>query len=120
MFQVTFSKQCMRALNAMPKSEQLSLVEKISDLSEAMLQKPGGDLGRFQRDGRVFYRLRAEEHRVYFEPAEDSTQLRCHYILHKNTLTDFIFRCKLPINNEQMLEQHKSFWKYLETLSRGS
>ncbi len=110
----------MRALNAMPKSEQLSLVEKISDLSETMLQKPGGDLGRFQRDGQVFYRLRAEEHRVYFEPTEDKSQLRCHYILHKNTLTDFIFRCKLPINNEQMLEQHKSFWKYLETLSRGS
>ena len=30
MFQVTFSKQCMRALNSLPKHEQLTLVDKIS------------------------------------------------------------------------------------------
>ena len=118
MFQVTFSKQCMRTLNAMPKPEQLTLVEKISDLSRLMLKKPSGDLGKFNRAGHEFYRLRADEYRVYFE--QDDEQLKCHYILHKNTLSDFIFRCKLPIGDEQKLEQHGSFWEYLESLGKGT
>ena len=117
MFQVTFSKQCMRALNSLPKHEQLTLVDKISSLNEQSLQKPSGDLGKFNRKGHSFYRLRAEEHRIYFE--QDGNQLKCHFILHKNTLSDFIFRCKLPIGNEQKLEEHNSFWEYLESLAKG-
>ncbi len=118
MFQVTFSNQCMRTLNGMSKAEQLTLVDKISNLNEQVLQKPVGDLNKFQRDGQAFYRLRAEEYRIYFELMDE--QLKCHYVLHKNTLSDFIFRCKLPVGNEQMLEQHKSFWKYLESLGKNT
>jgi mRNA-degrading endonuclease RelE of RelBE toxin-antitoxin system len=118
MFQVTFSNQCMRTLNGMPKAEQLALVDKISDLNEQVLQNPVGDLNKFQRDGQDFYRLRAEEYRIYFEQLDK--QLKCHYVLHKNTLSDFIFRCKLPVGDEQTLEQHKSFWKYLESLGKNT
>lgn len=118
MFQVTFSKQCMQAINSLPKHEQLMLVDKISALSEPSLQKPSGDLGRFNRSGRIFFRLRADEHRIYFE--QEGTLLKCHFILHKNTLSDFIFRCKLPVGNEQKLEEHGSFWEYLESLAKGS
>ena len=116
MYQVNFSKQSMRFLNSLPKDKQLDLVDLISSLTDAKLQKPTGDLGKFQRSGRTFYRLRAEDHRVYFEQSGET--IYCHYILHKNTLTDFIFRCKLPVTDEQMFEQHKSFWKYLETLGK--
>ena len=118
MFQVTFSNQCMRSLNDMPKVEQLALVDKISNLNEQVLQKPVGDLGKFHRDGQVFYRLRAEDYRIYFEKVDE--QLKCHYVLHKNTLSDFIFRCKLPVGNKQTLEQHHSFWKYLQSLGKNT
>ena len=117
MFQVTFSKQCMRALNSLPKHEQLTLVDKISSLNEQSLQKPSGDLGKFNRKGHSFYRLRADEHRIYFE--QDGNQLKCHFILHKNTLSDFIFRCKLPIGNEQKLEEHNSFLGVFRISGKG-
>ena len=108
----------MRTLNTMLKAEQLALVDKISSITELVLKKPVGDLDRFHRDGQIFFRLRADDYRIYFEQTEE--QLKCHYILHKNTLSDFIFRCKLPIGDEQMLEQHKSFWQYLESLGKNS
>ena len=58
--------------------------------------------------------MRAGEFRIYFE--QDKEGLFAHYIMHKNTLSDFIFRFKLPVNEEFMAEQHDSFWKYLETI----
>ena len=118
MYQVNFSKQSMRFLNSLPKIKQLELVDLISNLTDARLLKPSGDLGKYHRDGRTSFRLRADNHRIYFEQTDDT--IFCHYILDKNTLTDFIFRCKLPVSDEQMFEQHKSFWKYIETLGKGS
>ena len=38
-------------------------------------------------DGTVYYRVRANDFRIYFELIDD--QLFAHYILHKNTLADF-------------------------------
>jgi hypothetical protein len=40
------------------------------------------------------------------------------YILHKNSLEDFLLRNKLPVSEEQLAEQHSKFWKYLETLTK--
>jgi mRNA interferase RelE/StbE len=48
----------------------------------------------------------------------DDTSLCCHYILPQHSLSDFIFRTKLPVSEEQMVEQHSSFWKYLESLKK--
>ncbi len=114
MFQVTFSDQSMRALNELPIDQQLKLVDTISSISAEMLTKPREPIGRFHRDGRTYYRVRAGEYRCYFE-VKGST-LYSHYILHRYTLTDYVFRNKLPISEEQLLEQTTSFWKYLETL----
>ena len=41
-----------------------------------------------------------------------------HVILDKNSMGDFIFRTKLPFKEEQAIEQHQSFWKYLESLRK--
>lgn len=106
----------MDTLNGLEMVEQLELVEHISNLTSDQLLHPHEPLGRFNRRGTTFYRLRAKDHRFYFEIEGDT--LYCHYILHKNTLTDFIFRTKLPITEEQILEQHNSFWKYLESLRK--
>ena len=91
------------------------LVEVVSTLTQDQLDHPNEELGRFHRSGKTFYRVRAGEFRIYFEQqAADS--LFAHYILHKNTLSDFIFRSKLPVSEVFLAEQHDSFWKYLETL----
>ena len=116
MYQVTFSEQSMRELNKLDKLAQLDAVEPISSLKPADLANPREPLGRFNRAGRVLYRLRAGEFRFYFEVNAES--LHTIYILHKNSLEDFLLRNKLPVTEEQLVEQHSKFWKYLETLTK--
>jgi mRNA-degrading endonuclease RelE of RelBE toxin-antitoxin system len=116
MFQVTFSDQSMRELNKLDKMSQLELIAPLSSLSAAELANPREPLGRFKRGRKTFYRLRSGEHRIYFEVHGEI--LHTHYILHSNSLTDFVFRSNLPITEEQLVEQETSFWKYLESLGK--
>jgi mRNA interferase RelE/StbE len=115
-YQVTFSDQSMSELNDLPMDEQLKLVDRISSITSDQLKEPTGALSVFHRDGGTFYRVRVGELRCYFEIRGDT--LFSHYILHKNTLTDFIYRNKLPVSEETMAEQHGSFWKYLESFRK--
>jgi mRNA interferase RelE/StbE len=116
LFQVTFSDQSMAELNKMPVEEQLKLVDKISNMTSEQLNQPSETLGRFHRGGQTFYRVRVGELRCYFEIKGDI--LYSHYILHKNSLSDFIYRNKLPVTEETMAEETTSFWKYLESLKK--
>ena len=114
MFQVNFSEQSMHELNQLDTRSQMLLIEVVSTLKHEQLENPNEDLGRFHRNGKTYYRVRAGEFRIYYE--QEGNTLFAHYILHKNTLTDFIFRFKLPYAEEFMLEKEDSFWKYLESL----
>ena len=116
MFQLTFSDLSMHELNMLPQKEQLVLVDQLSSLTDEILSSDSEHIGRFQRGGKTFYRLRVGGFRSYF--TRDGDTLTCHCILHKNTLSDFIFRCKLPVKDEQLLEKDQSFWQYLEGLAK--
>lgn len=116
MYQVTFSEQSLQELNRLDKLAQLDLLEPISSLKPADLASPREPLGRFHRAGREFYRLRAGDHRFYFTVQGET--LHTHYILHKNSLEDFLLRNKLPVSEQQLVEQHSKFWKYLESLTK--
>lgn len=115
-FQVTFSDQSMSELNQLSMEEQLKLVDRISNITSAQLAGPTGAMGRFHRGGTTFYRVRVGDLRCYFEIKADI--LYSHYILHKNSLNDFIYRNRLPVSEETMAEQENSFWKYLESLKK--
>lgn len=114
LYQVTFSDQSMRELNKLKVEDQLFIVDRISSLTPEQLEHPDESIGRFQRDGRTFYRVRAGEFRCYFEVKGET--LYSHYIVHCHSLTDFVYRNKLPVTEETMIEQHNSFWRYLESL----
>jgi mRNA-degrading endonuclease RelE of RelBE toxin-antitoxin system len=116
MAQVTFSEQAMHELNRLDKLMQLEVIEPISSLKASDLAAPREPLGRFHRAGKEFYRLRAGEFRFYFEVSGDT--LHVTYILHKNSLEDFLLRNKLPVSEQQLVEQHSKFWKYLESLTK--
>ncbi len=116
MYQVTFSNQAMGELNRLDKLAQLDVIEPISMLKPADLANPREPLGRFHRGTREFYRLRAGDFRFYFEVRADTLQV--DYILHKNSLEDFLLRNKLPVSEQQLVEQHSKFWKYLESLTK--
>jgi len=117
MYQVNFSDQSIRELNKLDKFVQMGLVEQISSLTPESLRKPDESIGKFHRNGKTLFRLRANDFRLYFEKQSDGV-LFCQYVLHRNTLTDFIFRFKMPISEEQMAEQHDSFWKYIDSLKK--
>ena len=116
MYQVTFSDQSMGELNKLDTLSQMDLVECITQLTPNDLHDLGEELGKFSRKGKTYYRLRAGDYRIYFEIKDDI--LFSHVILHKNSMADFVFRTKLPFKEEQAIEQHQSFWQYLESLMK--
>ncbi len=116
MYQVTFSGQAMAELNRLDKMAQLDAIDPITSLKPADLQHPREPLGQFRRGQKLFYRLRAGEFRFYFEARGET--LHVDYILHKNSLEDFLLRNKLPVSEQQLVEQDSKFWKYLESLTK--
>ncbi len=116
MFQVNFSTQAMQELNKLDKLAQLDAIDPISNLKAADLAHPREPLGQFRRGPKLLYRLRAGDFRFYFEVHGET--LHVDYILHKNSLEDFLLRNKLPVSEQQLVEQHSKFWKYLESLTK--
>lgn len=117
MYQVTFSEQSLGELKKLDPLEQLEAIDPLSSLKPEQIATPREPLGRFVRAGKSLYRLRSGTHRFYFEIQGESV-LHVVYILHKNSLEDFLLRNKLPVSEEQLVEQHSKFWKYLETLTK--
>jgi mRNA-degrading endonuclease RelE of RelBE toxin-antitoxin system len=116
MYQVTFSEQAMRELNKLDKLAQLDAIDPISSLKPADLAHPREPLGYFRRGQKSLFRLRAGDFRFYFEASGET--LHVDYILHRNSLEDFLLRNKLPVSEQQLVEQHSKFWKYLESLTK--
>ncbi|GHC01887.1 hypothetical protein GCM10007047_17910 [Cerasicoccus arenae] len=117
MFEVTFSDQSMAMLNRLDITVQMPIIERFSGLTNQDLKTGADELGKFERGGKTYYRLRAGDFRIYFEIFSDN-RLFSHYILHKHTMADFIFRFKLPYREETLVEQNQSFWQYVESLAR--
>lgn len=116
MYQVNFSEQAMHELNKLEKLAQLDAIDPISSLKPADLAHPREPLGQFRRGQKTLYRLRAGEFRFYFEVRGET--LHVDYILHHHSLEDFLLRNKLPVSEQQLIEQHSKFWKYLESLTK--
>lgn len=116
MYQVTFSDQAMAELNKLEIPLQMGFVDSLGAVTADQLQHPREPLGRFARDGKVFYRLRSADLRGYFEVTGEV--LHVHYLLTANSLGDFVFRTKLPYTEDTLIEQSPSFWGYLESLKK--
>jgi len=116
MYQVNFSEQAMHELNKLDKLAQLDAIDPITSLRPADLARPREPLGHFRRGSKTLYRLRSGEFRFYFEVHGES--LYVDYILHRNSLEDFLLRNKLPVSEQQLVEQNSKFWKYLESLTK--
>ncbi|MDR3317761.1 MAG: type II toxin-antitoxin system RelE/ParE family toxin [Puniceicoccales bacterium] len=116
MHQITFSDQSLLEFNKMDKLIQLQFIDKLSNYCDETLNKDFSNVKKFRRENKDIYRCRIDDLRIYFEIQENIVS--CTYVLHQHTLSDFIYRNKLPVSDEQMFEQHSSFWKYLESLRK--
>lgn len=113
-YQFIFSDQARNELYKLDPAKQIEIMGEITQLKPKDLIKRNSDVGHVDRDGVTYYRHRISDFRVYLEVKEEIVY--CQYILAQHSLSDFIFRFKLPVSDEQLIEQHQSFWKYLDSL----
>jgi hypothetical protein len=110
--QIVFNEISAAELSALGTLEQLELLEEFK-VSRDDLEKLNGErFGRIERDGRVLYRFRAKEYRFYFEVKDELVIV--HRVLHKGTFSDFMFRSKMPMAEDEALAESKHFWKLID------
>lgn len=114
MFQVIFNPVSAAEMSALPKDLQLDLLSEFQVLPENLDSLDGAQFSKIQRDGRTLHRFRCQDYRIYFE--RHAKGILIHRVLHKNTIRDFLFRSKLPMNDEEQTDQAEGtdqFWKLL-------
>jgi len=112
-FQIIFSPTSAAELSKMPKELQLKILGEFRGLPSDAIATEMENYGKLQRGGRVLYRFRVGDYRVYFE--KHKLGVIVHRILHRNTLKDFLFRSKLPITEDATLQENPKFWEMIES-----
>lgn len=111
-FQIVFNEISAAELSQLDTLEQLELLDEFK-VSEKDLESLDNDrFGRIERDGKVLYRFRARDYRFYFEVKDG--QVIVHRVLHKGTFSDFLFRSKIPVSEDEELAKSKHFWKLID------
>ncbi|MBC7979651.1 MAG: hypothetical protein H7Y36_03705 [Armatimonadetes bacterium] len=112
MFQIVFNEISAAEISALGTLEQLELLEEFR-VNEQDLKDLGSDkFGAIKRDGHEMYRFRAKDYRFYFELKDGSVIV--HRVLHKGTFSDFLFRSKMPLGEDEALAGSKHFWKLID------
>ena len=112
MLQIVFNEISAAEISKLSTLEQLDLLEEFK-VSEDDLEKLDDDrFGKLERDGKTLYRFRASDWRLYFN-VEDG-HIVVHRLLHKNTFSDFLYRSKLPIGEDEALADSKHFWNLID------
>ncbi len=112
MFQIVFNEISAAEMSALPKMMQLDLLAEFQFMPEDLESLDTEKFGVLERDGKRLLRYRTKEYRIYFEKTGEG--ITVHRVLHKNTIRDFLFRAKLPMTEDDQLQQQKKFWKLIE------
>jgi hypothetical protein len=111
-FQIVFNEISAAEISALGTLDQLELLEEFRVGKEDLENLNGDRFGKIDRDGRVLYRFRAKDYRFYFEVRDGSVIV--HRVLHKGTFSDFMFRSKMPLSEDEALANSKHFWKLID------
>ena len=118
-FQIIFNELSAAEISQLDTMLQLELLTEFKVSPEALQQVDGERFGKLERDGKSLYRYRAKGYRIYFEVVDGG--VRVHRVLHKNSLSDFLFRngSKVAGHEDDVLAHSKSFWKLIEEGQRA-
>jgi mRNA-degrading endonuclease RelE of RelBE toxin-antitoxin system len=111
-FQIVFNEISAAELSSLGTLEQLELMDEFQVGKEDLENLSGERFGKIERDGTVLYRFRAKEYRFYFEVKEHAVVV--HRVLHRGTFSDFMFRSKLPMAEDEALANSKHFWNLID------
>jgi mRNA-degrading endonuclease RelE of RelBE toxin-antitoxin system len=112
MYQIVFNEISAAEMAKIPKKLQLELLAEFQFLPENLDHLDSKAFGVIEREGKKLYRYRASDYRIYF--ARTAEGILVHRVLHKNTIGDFLFRSKLPLAEDEQLEQSTGFWQLIE------
>lgn len=111
-FQIVFNEISAAEISQLDTLEQLELMDQFKVKQEDLENIDGERFGMIERDGKKLYRYRAEDWRIYFEVKDDAVVV--HRVLHKGTFSDFVFRSKIPLAEDEELAKSKHFWKLID------
>ena len=112
MFQIVFNEISAAELSSLGTLEQLELIDEFKVSEDDLDRLSGERFGKIEREGRVLHRFRAKDYRFYFEVKDGSVVV--HRVLHKGTFSDFLFRAKIPLPEDEALAGSKHFWKLID------
>ena len=110
--QIVFNEISAGELSQLDTLSQLDLLDAFKVTESDLDEIDGERFGKIVRDNVTLYRFRADDHRIYFE-VQDGLVI-VHRVLNKNSFSDFIFRSKLPLGEDEALSENKVFWKLID------
>ena len=112
MLEIVFNELSASEMSQMKTLEQLELLDQFvvqkSDLEDLNDDK----FGLIERDGKKLYRFRTRDWRLYFEVRDGL--IIVHRVLHRGTFSDFLFRSKMTLAEDEELAKSKHFWKLID------
>ncbi len=110
--QIVFNEISAAEISRLDTLEQLELLDEFKVSEEDLENLDGERFGKIPRDGKTLYRFRAKDWRFYFEVKDGAVIV--HRVLHKGTFSDFLFRSKIPMAEDEELAKSKHFWKLID------
>jgi mRNA-degrading endonuclease RelE of RelBE toxin-antitoxin system len=110
--QIVFNEISAAEISQLDTLEQLELLDEFKVTRDDLEHLDDERFGKIERDGKTLYRFRSQEWRFYFEVVEE--QVTVHRVLHRGTFSDFLFRSKLPLGEDEALADSKHFWNLID------
>lgn len=112
MLQIVFNEISAAEISRLDTLSQLELLDAFKVTEADLVELDGQRFGKLERSGKTLYRFHANDHRIYFEVANNTVVV--HRVLNKNTFSDFLFRSKMPLSEDEQLAESKHFWQLID------
>jgi mRNA-degrading endonuclease RelE of RelBE toxin-antitoxin system len=112
MYQIVFNEISAAEMARIPKELQLELLAEFQFLPDDLDSLDSKAFSVIERERKRLYRYRTNDYRIYFERSAEGVLV--HRVLHKNTIRDFLFRSKLPMAEDEQLQENAGFWNLIE------
>ncbi len=112
MLQIVFNEISAAEISQLDTLAQLQIFDEFQVTNSDLENLDGDKFGKMiERDGKTIYRFRSDDWRFYFEVAEN--RVIVHRVLHKGTLSDFLYRSKISSEDEALADS-KHFWNLID------